>query len=181
MVKFEGFAFAAPPCTRTHWFLSAAAAAGVRIEAGIFPYQPPPAKLDGLVVSLVRNPYDWLVECFQTMAGGSVGVPLVDALLEIGHNCRTTEEFLRTYLASHAGAVEAVFDSYNASSVFRMEDFPWPVIELFEALGVPLTNRLQAQRVPLPALNFKHEIIDPQLRPMVMRAEKEFCLRYDYT
>lgn len=182
MIIYDKFVFASPPRTGSSWFMAAAEMSGMKKLEGVLPHHPPPAKHDGFVVSIVRHPYEWLISYYRALGGSEIGVPEVDVLAHCGRLARNTDEFLQLYLTNHRGCVGKIFDVYAAATVYRVEDFPWCALELFHACGADMQQLSKAAKIEIQNHHeYIPEALDPKIRTMVMRAERDFCQRYDYT
>jgi hypothetical protein len=142
---------------------------------------PTPADYKGLVLSTVRNPYDWLVSYYLHSPRGLVGINgPSDWVAAMKADSRSIEHFISRCI-NKPGCVGAVFDSYQANTIIRLEDYPWAVMDflepsvsrdmrMFSIAKTPVLNARIGQ--PYPP--------NPELRAMVMRSENDFCQRYNY-
>lgn len=162
--------------------MAAAEACGMRKIEGVLPHHPPPPQQTGFVVSIVRHPYEWLMSYYRSLGGSETGITEVDVLAECARAARSTTEFIQMYLTIHRGCVGRLFDAYAAASVYRVEDFPWCALELFHACGANMNELSKASKIGIQNHHeYIPEVIDPKLRAMVMRAERDFSQRYNYT
>lgn len=184
MLTCDRFTYAAAPRTGVEWFTQAATLAGFALQGGNA-HVPPPQDHNALVVTVVRHPYDWLVSLFMECKSKrrEVGNLFVDGLITMaGNYCITLDDFIRAYITYCPGEVGLMFDSYNASTVMRLEDQPFAACDFFDPFGVDVDRLIAIEALPpcncrvgLPVLpNFN-------LRSLVVRAEREFCQRYDYS
>jgi hypothetical protein len=86
------------------------------------------------------------------------------------------EDFLKKYLLYQPGAVGRMFDSYRPATTMRYEDLPWSAVEFVQSYGVQNTAYFE-KRPAAPAFVWDGP---ENLRTAVMRAEHDFCIRYDY-
>jgi len=182
MIEYEKFRFAAPPRTASTWFMKAASLAGLGDGYKATVHIPAePTRNAALSVSMIRHPVDWLVSYFQTLKGGTIGVTCVDVFVPVARRAANVHEFLDSYLVNCRGMVGAMFDTYAADSVYRVEDLPWAVCEFFETLGLS-RDKADAPRDlgPQNPWNGVPPAVDPDVRRRIVSAETDFCERYDY-
>lgn len=178
MINYQQFALSAAPRTGAGWFMKACETAGFQADSGDV-HQP--QQHTGFSVSLVRNPYDWLVSLHLCCKGRHVSNRLIRELLRLADRYADTHDFIQAYLTYCPGEVTRAFDSYPVSTVLRMEDFPWAVTDFLQPFGVPAITLWKIEQEP--AINCRQGIYhlpNFNLRSMVMRADKEFCERYNY-
>lgn len=179
MIEYPDFQFAAPPRTGSTWFVKACYLAGFGEKQRTHSHAPPPIDYNGFVVSLVRNPTDWLVSYFMTLEGGKVGVPQVDIL----SNCYVPGDLLlsiRKFLKMPKNILSTMFDRYQANTVMKLEDFPWAPLEFFMSLGY---KEKDDQIRKMPAQNVRYGIaysVSWEIRQRIIEHEKDMCERYDY-
>ena len=188
MIHFTDFVFAAPPRTGSTWFVQAAAEVGLR--PGVvnrkheqFPddHLQFPQETQGLRVSLVRHPYNWLMSYYLGLDGGAVNIKEVDVLVDLSRESKDLQTFLRRYVNEMPGTVTRIFDSYQANTILRLEDFPWSPIEFFASLGVRRRDWSGIEdKAPVNFRKGKQPLVHPFLRRDVCGAEEEFCDRYEY-
>lgn len=180
MINYERFHFASPPRTATTWFAHAAVACGLG-PPNFAKHEPPPKGWHGFLVTFVRHPVNWSVSVYTALRGGMIGVPAVDAVADVARTSRDVYEFLEQ-IAQRPGIIERAFAAYRASSVMRVEDLPWNVVEFFLSVGVP-DNKARGI-VDIPRQNaLKRDAlsnIPRRYRAMICESEKEFCERYEY-
>lgn len=180
MIKYKQFVFAAPPRTATTWFMKAAQDLGLGDGSKSHVHDPAPRDWNGLVVSMVRHPYDWLYSYYYALQGGAIGVDAVDGpFVYIARESTSVDRFIRLYLKRKAGAVGEMFNTYNASTVLRVEDLPYGAGEFFESLGVPSWSATMM----LPAQNTYNGVTDApnkKQRKAVVAAERALCQQYEY-
>ena len=179
MIQFDNFAFASPPRTGTAWFVNACAVAGFGEKDRSKVHIPPPAKWGGFMLSIVRHPADWLVSYFNTLEGGKVGVPEVDALAQY-YCANDMARSLKRYLKSPPNTVSKMFAAYEATSVMKLEDFPWAPLEFFYSLGYKeKDNRIRS----MARMNVKYGVgfvVSYPLRKKIIEHEPMMCEQYDY-
>jgi len=179
MIEFDRFVLASAPRTGTTWFRKAAADVGLGAPAKFNVHIPPPEDYTGFVVTLVRHPYDWLVSYYLSLKGGAIGVPAVDQFCNIARGSYGVYDFLAQYVRLFPGEVSKMFDLYRASSVLRLEDFPWAVISFFETIDATIPTSLKD--TPLQnARKGEYHIPNKKLKQQVVEAEADFCERYEY-
>lgn len=180
MKHYGSFVFAAPQATATPWFELACIVAelggGGRKSDALFPVT---MKHGCLSVSLVRHPYDWLVDLFLN-AREPTGVPEVDEFIRTAKQFDTSARFIE-YVARHMpGQIGRMFAMYKADSYLRVEEIRWATVELFSMLGIDKDLIQKMKELPNPDLSCK--IVDPynQLRGVLCESEKEFCEYFEY-
>lgn len=177
MKRFDQFLFAAPPRTGISWFLRAASFVGLNSDVG-HPYAPF-LDADILSVTIVRHPYDWLGSLYFTPPRQLCGVQDIEYIKDLARRASRFGEFIRL-CSCHPNLVAGVFDEYRASSIIRLEDFPWAVIELFKSVGVASET---ARRIV--DLHYSGGIKFPvdgevRLKALIVGSESDFCCRFDY-
>lgn len=181
MIYYRDFAFASPPRTGTTWFIKAAAEAGLGAgqKAGL--HTPPPEKWSGYLVSMIRHPYHWLEAYYHVLNGAAIGVSCVDMFVEHSRRSKDFNEFIRRYIRHCPGAIGDMFDRYGASTVMRVEDLPHAGVEFFESLGVSEAKLSRVRELP-PQNKGKRtpHKPNPYLLQEVVKAERDFCDRYEY-
>lgn len=181
MIQFNGFVFASPPRTASTWFVKACYECGLGAKQQSKVHEPPPADWNGYYVSLVRHPYDWLVSYHLALEGGYTGIDCVDVFSSLSKESGDVYEFLARYLDEMPGTVGEMFSNYKASTIMRVEDLPWAVIELLESLGVK--SKITSKLLEFPAVNCRRghaHVLDKELRKKIVKAEDAFCEQYDY-
>lgn len=183
MIVYPQFAFAAAPRTGSTWFQMAATAVGMKPLSGNTFQVHDHGTLSGQLfsVTLVREPLDWLCSYYWALKGGSINNPMVDQLCMLARESATVEIFINRYLQEQPGTVSQIFNSYQASTVMKIEDFPWNVLLFFGSIGY---QKNHATVVDLGAVNrTKLKGMLPNrvdyLR-QVRKAEEEFCERMEY-
>jgi hypothetical protein len=175
MVEFEGFGFAAPPCTGSRWFVET-----MRKVDGVVTFgnvrAPAPKEFTGFVLSIVRHPLDWLLEYYSKCRDVRYLVPAVDVFQDDLRGSKTFEDFVQVYLGRHAGYIGAMFDSYKPSSVMKYEDLPWCAVEFLQSIR---RTNLEAFRKRPPEGPCGYHRNREMVRAVV-KAEREFCSRLDY-
>jgi len=181
MIAYPGFMFAAPPRTGSTWFIHACSLYGLGDGIKSKVHIPFPDGSSNFTVSLVRHPYSWLVSYYHALKGGAVNVVIVDKLCSIAATSETVEVFILRYLDQMPGHVTMIFDEYKASTVMRLEDFPWAPLEFFASIAL---NKKGAQDVralmPVNATKGEYHKPNKSLKCQVVDAEKELCERYNY-
>jgi len=181
MIQYKDFFFAAAPRTGTTWFIKCCSEIGLGDKQKANLHVPPSIIWSGYLVTLVRHPYDWLVSYYLALKGGMTGVYDVDTLAEHARTAVDVDEFISRYLTYCSGTVGRIFDRYRATTVLRLEDFPWNAIELFESVGVKHDDAMKAHNItPQNARKGHIHIPNKQQRRQVVLAESEICERYEY-
>jgi len=182
MIDYKKFQFASPPRTATRWFMSICNHLGLGDVSSAAVHVPPPKDNPKvLMVTMVRHPYDWLVSYFYALQGGAIQVPCVDKFVPLARGAGSFRYFIKSYLKRMPGEVGRMFAEYRASTVMRLEDFPWAVMEFFKMLDVE-KHSIEAIR-EFPAINTWEKTPFTEydfLRMKVCEAETEFCDRYEY-
>lgn len=147
-------------------------------------YVPTDSKLK---ISMVRNPFNWLLSYYYVIQGAPLDCP-ADEFSSMAREASSGSDFLRLYLQHMPGAVGRMFASYGADIVWRLEDMP-------EAFDLYLTDvgrerlikkRVNAEPAVVNPMNTKlaklmlTSIVDRRLPQLVLEAESEFCERYEY-
>ena len=131
-----------------------------------------------LRVSLVRHPCDWLASCWSALRDGSRDVNHVGMFSRLAGG--TFDEWIRNYLNLMPGAVGDLYAKYRADSYLRLEDMPWALVELLEALGVPEVFRGLVAGLPRRNRSASTPRWDPSLRRRVLEAERKTLEDFDY-
>jgi hypothetical protein len=182
MIDYKIFRYAGCPRTGTTWMLQALKAAGLGEGQKTHVHQTfDSSPINVFHVSTIRNPCSWLASYYAAIYPGCTTLPAVDRFRFA--NCKTFDDFIRSYLNHTPGAVGEMFATYHANTCLRLEDYPWNVIELLDTFDVPKYKYDLIQSIP--ALNkTKPEKLprwDTELRREVIQAEKAFVERYEYT
>ena len=183
MVTFNDFAFAAPPHTGISWFMEAAKHAGQlpRLEFAWQCHTPFHEGYRGFSVSLIRHPYTWLQALyFNPQEDRLEAIPEVDWIVREAKKANYFHSFVNT-IVEHPGCIGSMFGAYQATSVLRVEDFPWAAMSLFELIGAP-AEKVSTLRNFLPDFALDIPPIDQtaKLRRMIVKSEAEFCQQYEY-
>lgn len=182
MIAFNKFVFATPPRTGTVWFLKACEIAGMSTGSRFEAHSPPPSKFGGYCVSIVRHPFTWLESYYDNIKGSKISVQPVD---KFSHHCLNSdsfEEFVNLVLKWIPGGVGRMFDDYNPTSVFRLEDLPWAAIQFLQS-NVDLSRDQIDRIVQLGKQNISKEQVRPKNQSLwnrVVQSERIYCDRYDY-
>jgi len=173
MITYEQFEFAAPPFSGASWFVNASNRLGLGNVSFCRAYQPFPLDPSPFLrVSLIRHPCDWLLDCFREKHAIEI-----DGFNTLPRG--NFDTFVDAYLQILPGAIGKLFNQYQADTVLKIEDMPWALVELAEALGVPtsaqdrIRDMSQYQIAP-------YRWDDNRARERVLEAELDFCERYDY-
>lgn len=177
MIDYGLFQFAAPPKTGVTWFLNAVQLAGYGPGFRYRAFEPfNGVRKEGVIrVSLVVHPYLWLHRIYESISKGELS--LQEACIPI--SCvGSFEQFVNQYLSSHVGFLTRYYSLYEADLVLRLEDMPYALEEFLESLGTDSLmmdsfRRLRSRIYSSPPNN-------RQLKFQVVKAEWEFCDRYDY-
>jgi hypothetical protein len=173
--------FCSPPRTGSTWFLNAVAASGLNMldggskdkhSIGVF-------NQSDFRVTLVRHPYNWLRSYYFSIAGGHVGVPLLDNIFPVLYReTGSFSKFINVIVTDFPGLVCRVFDAYKASTIMRLEDMPWAAVLFMRQINAPNPVGPRA----IGKLNGTKELppVDEKLRYLLSRSEEEFCDRYEY-
>jgi hypothetical protein len=173
LIDYGRIKFAAPPFVGAEWFVRAMQLAGFgpgfsNKAYGLFKENG--RSTEELRVTLVRNPLDWIEATYLNTR---------DCLTCKGNFQAHVRRFI-----DNPGTVTNLYDQYQADLVLRIEDTPWCLVELLSSCGVNEEHReLVSQTRPRTA----HELAlvrssrwTPQLRQLVVEAEKKTMDRYDY-
>lgn len=179
MIQYDNFSFASPPRTGSTWFVKACYLAGFGERQRTNAHIPPPPNWKGFTVSIVRNPCDWILSYLLSLEGGYIGIPEVDDL----RDCYVPGDVIagiEKYLKKPVNVLTKMFDAYKATTVIKLEDFPWAPLQLFESLG-------HGQNVfdikNMPAQNIRYGIghsLSLEVRKRIIRHEPDLCERYEY-
>lgn len=177
MIDYTLFDFAAPPLAGADWFIKAAQLCGLGPGFCHAAHDPFPERrsMNKLRISLVRNPWDWLVSvflCLNHQAGLSNYIAPISTL---DHG--SLDSFVWDYLCHHAGCVGKIFDQYRADFSMRVEDLPGAFITLAPSLGIPKSLYNRVSNLPVEQSHYR---TNPEIRSMVLDAERSFAERYDY-
>jgi len=143
---------------------------------GLFSHFPEDRNGELLRVSMIRNPYDWLVSSYEYFKKHKVETHLNESLSEFRTLSMTSpEDFVYSYLQNIPGEISKLFLSYQADSYMRIEDMPWAMLEFLEMIGVPRPNRFPPTTVFQLA-----PTINDTLRRRLIKTEEEICDAFDY-
>jgi hypothetical protein len=184
IIDYGPFQLASPPRTATTWFERAAFLAGFNRGVNQHAHvHKPPLDNYGLMVTLVRHPYDWLDSYFHELKGGFCGVAEIDVLVPIVRESTSFNQFLREYLKRFPGFLGSLVRLYNPTTILRVEDLPWSAVELFGSLGAT-SAQLQEIVVMAPKnsrlIRYNGNGSDAPLRKAVCDAEEEYCDMFNY-
>lgn len=177
MIRYPDFDFASPPRTGTTWFVQACAFTplGERSRGQVhLPHDDSPT----LKITHVRHPCDWLASYFQTIQGGYLDVPCVDAFRFLDFT--TFSLFIKSYLKTMPGAVGRMFTAYRAASYIRLEDEPFGLLSLLRSCEIKGDETKIRVLAPANRARKHLPIWEKHLRDAVMEAEKEFVEEFDY-
>lgn len=183
MIRYgDRYVFASAPRMGTTYFLKAMAMVG--FKEGFKAHAHNPIETKGpadFVITLVRHPVHWLRSYYQALKGGKCGVSIVDELAMASREAEDFSAFVRTYLKKHAGHVGEIVAAYKADSVFRVEDFPWNLLEWFDSLGI---HKSVASKIrfltPQNVWKGEDPPLSKRLRNRVLEAESDLCELYEY-
>ena len=181
MIDCQHFQFASPPRTGTSWFVQCVAACGWQHSSRMNVHQPP-TEIDANAyrVTIVRHPVHWLDSYYHSLQGGLVGVPDVDEFALLVRGTRDFDEFVMKVVDEKPGAVGAMFDSYKASTVMRLEDQPWAVLEFFDLFSATRDGKQRVRELGVQN-NRKHiNVISPKTWDAIMESESEYAEKYEY-
>ncbi len=181
MIKYDKFHFAAPPRTGSTYFIKCASICDLGDAQKSVLHQPPSMEWDGYLVSLVRHPYDFLCSYYLSLKGGATGVYCVDVLCNYARTANDVDEFIALYLRYCPGEVGRIFNRYRATTVLRLEDFSWNVIEFFESLGIKYSIAMRVNDItPQNVRKGLVHIENKSQKKQVVFAERDICDRYEY-
>jgi hypothetical protein len=178
MIQFELFDLACPPRVGGAWALRAAERAEVLPIGGDGLHGLPVAA--SYNIGIARHPFTWL-QSYYAAGGPNFPGDSGGKLAELVKQSVSIHAFFRNYLLLAPGAVGKAFNAYRVDTILRMEDFPWAMFELLHAVGVSEQDAVEATR-HLPPSNpgAYATYIDKELKRKVVKAEKDFCERYEY-
>lgn len=184
MIDYGPYRLASPPRTATTWFERASFLAG--FERGVNQHSHVhelPEDDDGLSVTLVRHPYEWLDSYYHELKGGFCGVAEVDDLVPLVRSSIRFEQFVNLYVKQRAGFLFDLIKKYRPTTVLRVEDLPWAAVEFFGAFGAS-AKQLQEIIILAPRnarLNrYNGNGVDDRQKKTVCEAETEYCEAFDY-
>lgn len=112
-----------------------------------------------------------------------MGVPEIDCLASIAKQAESSEEFIKTYLETVPGSLTDIFRRYSATSIIRLEDFPFSPISAFQSYGVRMSSEqvrdLESWR-PVNSRKRRGPALDRGLIRDLIKSEEEFCESYEY-
>lgn len=191
MIDFGVFQLATLPRTAAKWFCDAASVCGFVPQGYHFsPCLPPPKGHNGLVISIVRHPLNWLASFHAAASADSQRHPFSDyngtdahdlyaaaCAIRLVNRGLNFEEFADLFSRQRED-LWRLHSLYQASVVLRLEDFPWCAIEFFESLTGKSCRHI-AQLSPTNSLP-REPLVNQALRDRVVAAESEYCSRYNY-
>jgi hypothetical protein len=178
MIRYKDFDFAAPILTNVDWFMSSMQIAGLSCEgsktSALKPFSMDVKKI--LRVSLVRHPYDWLLDYYRMLKGTHYWTATIPAIEKfISYRKDSFKIFIDEYVEKSPGVLSNFFSLYAADTCLRMEDFPWAIYELLESLGKYGNKSYFPQKIGNSGLLYEADILHK-----IVESEKEFCEHYDY-
>lgn len=183
MIGYARFQYGAAPSCGTHWTMQAFAIAGLGERPHTGAHHPPnagPTAHCPMLITTVRHPADWLYSYYYGRLSGYTGLEKVDRLMHIARSLNF-KNFLSSYCRLYAGTISEVFADYNATVAWRLEDYPWPVIEFLQAQGA---SKIAIDHIKkLPASNVSRIQANPlteKQRAMIRDAESGLCEQYEY-
>lgn len=179
MINCHRFSYAAPPRTGTAWFHHCLVMAELTTETRDKVHQIPPAD-PRFNVTVVRHPADWLISYYESLRGGLIGIPQVDRFAQLVTDAVDEKDFAVMVADRMPGAVGEMFAAYRTDTVLRLEDMPWAAVELFKMFGVDATGLMCVRSAPPINARKKPIYYSEGIRQMVIKAEAEFCERYEY-
>jgi len=183
MIDYKLFEFAAPVCTKEHWYIRASQLAG--LGPG-FSYRAHETWEHGtkskvIRLSVVRNPVDWLIHFYETVRAGRSDINgSYKKLSKL--DFRSVDRFFNSYLEDAQGEVTALYNRYEADVTHKAEDVPWAFTEFLDTLGVPNSMYRRIKTLPHTLVNPKPQgiTVTPWLRQEIRKSESEVFERYDY-
>jgi len=185
-IDYSQFSYAAPPGTGVSWVTEACRVVGlIGYGNGVSLPFPKERNKNKLRISTVRHPCHWLRSVYdmKTMGGWISGPfltlfvywPIFDRL------CTTTFDlFVRDYLHLARGQISKVFNSYRCDVRMRLEDMPWPLVQLFDSLGVPDCEQDKVVAMGKRIESLYKSTWNDLLFQQVMDSESELCAELDY-
>lgn len=175
-----------PPRVGIRWLAQRALDLGVAIDVNRL-YTPLVADPTVYGITVVRHPYDWLRSLY--FAFRQPPLALLESFgvgfapwLDLVTLARDWKHFLALVLDRGPLVIGDFFNTFYASSVLRLEDFPWGPAELFQALGYsPATCREFAKSPRTNQGGYPHiRKADERERFELRRREWEFYERFNY-
>lgn len=174
MVECQYFQFAAPPKSGCRWMEAAMKQLGG--FGGGELHRPYHRKTSPPMVSLVRDPCEWIRSYFQHVTTPVAFGP-VDRFLDYGNRIETDTydndglaRFVSDYLAGPKNQIGDMCAQYRADIYWRIEDMPWPLQE-FCGKSIKYPDRMETRN----KLKLPHE-----LRVAVREHEPRHVERWKY-
>lgn len=179
MIQYEQFAFATPPGTSAKWFLLSCEYFGLSYEKNNeTAFEPPPDGFEGLVVTLIRNPVEWLKSIFF-WDKGEIGHPEFDVFWNFAQKFGDFGDFVEEYTArpEFKNQLFKLLTSYKPSAVMREEDLPQAFQMWLMACRKPVTCKIDTSS--LIGVD-RRVVVSPMRKSLILRNESEYCNRYEY-
>lgn len=171
MIRYERMLFFPTLLTASDWFIDAMFHTGQR---SVLWNQAEPGGGNLLKVALVRHPCRWLSDCYRAVNTDTSLIRLTRLQPWTRLRNGSVGEFVEDYLRSSPGAVGKLFDACEVDTCIRVEDLPYAFLELLESLDIVRPPTLP-ELLHCPATR-----MEPEHWRRVVRAERDFCERYDY-
>jgi len=184
MIRYDCFAFAAPPRTATGWVVKAAQLYGLGSFRSTKAHMPFFPGLDDTIrLSMVRHPCRWLASLYAAVKEDSLrGHEHVSRAARLAESSRNIYEFLQDYINLMPGYYTDVHDRYVADAVLRVEDLPEAFTSFIYAAGEKDMVRY-TMVCGLTPVNATDEFynVHPSLWDQIVRCEQDLCIAYDYS
>lgn len=183
MIDYKLFQFAAPPLTGVEWYISACQLSGLGpefIDKAFNPWDKG-QKSKILRISLVRNPFDWLVVAYENLKNIRSYNGFLEPFYSSDYN--NYHDFVRSYLTNCPGSISELFNSYKADIVHRYEDLPWAYVELMNStFEIPhsFLNRVLLTKPRIKVYSQTEHVLPRWLKLEIRKSEKEIFDAFEY-
>ncbi len=184
MIQYADFSFAGPPRTGRRWFVAAAEKVGLKILEPVHCVDKlPPADHQGISVSIVRHPFDWLVSLYQNQPTFRYyDNTVLNQIIHLASVSQSFPHFIKS-VQDWPGTVGRIFDAYRATTILRLEDFPWSPIEFFQSLDCPEDKVMWLKNFQPQSASAEHKVPQDrqvELKRAIVKSERRFCESYDF-
>jgi len=183
MIEFDRFRLAAPPFTDLPTIAAACRTCGLiqsREQAtSIYgPFSEP--SHDMLRIGFVRDPFDWLCDCFlYFLKPKREKIEVIEPFSELPIDL-SMEGFIRAYVKHSDLSVSELFDTYEADSFFRSEEFPRALSDMLKPFNIPDQWIMDAKNLFDDQSSDFEMKVPPILRQAVYQKDILHCERFDY-